>query len=276
MLELPESHTLARQCAETLRGKRIARVIANTSPHRLAFFHNDPGGYDSLLAGTTIDGATARGGMVEIATDDRRLVFGDGANLRYYADPARVPAKHQLAVQFADDSVLVVTVQMYGALWAFVDGTLDNIYYRVAAEKPTPLTDAFDLAYFENIRVASKPTLSAKAFLATEQRIPGLGNGVLQDILFNAQINPRTRIGRLDENDFVRLFGSVKQTLRKMTDCGGRDTEIDLFGEQGGYRTLLSSKTLSFPCPRCGGSVQREAYLGGNVYFCPTCQPVGN
>lgn|GEM_PF-2077218 len=30
-----------------------------------------------------------------------------------------------------------------------------------------------------------------KAFLATEQRIPGLGNGVLQDILWTARIHPK-------------------------------------------------------------------------------------
>jgi hypothetical protein len=30
--------------------------------------------------------------------------------------------------------------------------------------------------------------LSLKALLATEQRIPGLGNGVLQDILFKARM----------------------------------------------------------------------------------------
>ena len=28
------------------------------------------------------------------------------------------------------------------------------------------------------------------------------------------------------------------------------------------------------PCPACGGSIIREAYMGGNVYFCPNCQPI--
>ena len=68
------------------------------------------------------------------------------------------------------------------------------------------------------------------------------------------------------------LFGSVKSTLKEMRDCGGRDTERDLFGKPGGYPTVLSSKTLALPCPVCGGGLKREAYLGGNIYFCPMCQ----
>ena len=57
-----------------------------------------------------------------------------------------------------------------------------------------------------------------------------------------------------------------------MKDYGGRDTEKDLFGKPGGYRTILSSKTLTYPYRVCGSGLKREAFLGGNIYFCPECQ----
>ena len=79
--------------------------------------------------------------------------------------------------------------------------------------------------------------MSLKAFLATEQRIPGLGNGVLQDILFNAALHPKRKINSLSEGDKDKLFNSVKETLTKMTFEGGRDTERDLFDCSGGYIT---------------------------------------
>jgi formamidopyrimidine-DNA glycosylase len=59
-----------------------------------------------------------------------------------------------------------------------------------------------------------------------------------------------------------------------MTESGGRDTEKDLFGAPGGYRTKLSKNTLAFPCVQCGGQLAKEAYMGGAVYYCPTCQPL--
>ncbi len=83
--------------------------------------------------------------------------------------------------------------------------------------------------------------LSLKAFLATEQRIPGLGNGVLQDILYNARLHPKKKLGALSDGEFAALFSSVKNTLAEMTRNGGRDTEKDLFGSTGGYVTKLSS-----------------------------------
>jgi formamidopyrimidine-DNA glycosylase len=116
--------------------------------------------------------------------------------------------------------------------------------------------------------------MSVKAFLATEQRIPGFGNGVLHDVLFNARVHPKRKLETLTDKDMDTLFNSVKSTLNEMRDGGGRDTEKDLFGKPGGYRTVLSNKTLAYPCMVCGEGLKREAYLGGNIYFCTGCQPL--
>lgn len=156
---------------------------------------------------------------------------------------------------------------------AFRD-TLDNPYYLGALSKPSPLGDGFDAAYFDRLVAGAKPNLSAKAFLATQQRIPGLGNGVLQDILFNARIHPKRKMATLGERELDALFGAVKSTLAEMTAVGGRDTEKDLFGNSGGYKVVLSKNTYADPCPVCGGALVKEAYLGGAVYYCPHCQPL--
>ena len=105
--------------------------------------------------------------------------------------------------------------------------------------------------------------------MATEQRIPGLGNGVLQDILFKSRIHPKRRLATLGDAELGRMYSSVKSTLRDMADRGGRDTEKDLLGKPGGYKTLLSKNTFAEPCPGCGGAIVKEAYLGGAVYYCP-------
>jgi formamidopyrimidine-DNA glycosylase len=274
MLEIPESAVVARQARETLLGKTLTAVQVNASPHKFAFFFGDPTGYPALLIGATFTGGRALGGQVELSAGDLRLVFSDGINLRYFPPQSAVPAKHQLCLGLSDGSHLVSTVQMYGFLAAFHDGENDNPYYLVAQAKPSPLTDAFDEVYFDALWNASPANLSLKAFLATEQRIPGLGNGVLQDILFVARLNPRRKLAEVTEPQRRALFRSLKETLQAMTRGGGRDTEKDLFGNPGGYVTRMSNKTLEQPCPVCGGALTRQAYLGGNVYFCPHCQPI--
>lgn len=172
-----------------------------------------------------------------------------------------------------DGRFLVFTVAMYGGILAFT-GESDNPYYLGSRSKCAPPDAAFDAAHFGRLLADAKPNLSVKAFLATEQRIPGLGNGVLQDILFRAGLHPRRRIATLSSDDTDRLFASVTGVLSAMIGAGGRNTEKDLFGNRGGYAVLLSRNTLSEPCPVCGGAIRRETYLGGAVYYCPCCQPM--
>lgn len=274
MLELPESYTVAKQMRTTIIGKTINKVVVNASPHKFAFFFGDPAEYSNRLTGKTITNAESFAGFVRMSCNDLRILLNDGVNIRYHPENDPIPEKHQLLIGFDDASSIVCTVQMYGGLWVFQEKENENLYYQVALEKPSPLSVSFDLAYFLNLFSITKSTLSAKAFLATGQRIPGLGNGCLQDILFNAKINPRTKICTFSAEVKERLFASVKDTLKKMTELGGRNTEKDLFGRPGGYSTILSSLTWQNPCPACGEHIIKQAYLGGSVYFCPHCQPV--
>jgi formamidopyrimidine-DNA glycosylase len=274
MLEIPESTTIAKQLNETVSGKTIQKVIADTSPHKFAFYHGEPLAYHALLYGKTIEESVGIGAMVSINAGNCRIVIGDGANLRYYHNTDNIPAKHQLLIIFEDQSALVCTIQMYGAVFAFKAGAFSNSYYTISEEKPLPIDEAFNRTYFNALRVKGTEKYTAKAYLATEQRIPGLGNGVLQDILFNAGIHPKRKMNTVSDTEYERLYQAIKETLNEMTRLGGRDTEKDLFGNCGGYKTQLSRYTVGTPCPICGEIIQKAAYMGGTVYWCPECQPI--
>ncbi len=89
MMELPESAVIARQLNETVRGRTIRGVTANASPHKFAFYHGDPADYKSLLTGQAIGDSFSIGGMVELTAGSRRIVIGEGSNLRYYDDAGK-------------------------------------------------------------------------------------------------------------------------------------------------------------------------------------------
>lgn len=277
MLELPETATLARQITENLAGRSVTAVFGATNPHKLTWFAGDPETYPDLMTGRTIVRADGHGAFVDIVFDgDVHLALSDGVIVRLYHPGEKVPDKYQLLLTFDDGSFLVCSVAMYGGIQAF-RGVLDNPYYKGALSKISPLEAGFDEGSFDELFAATlkaKPATSAKAFLATEQRIPGLGNGVLQDILFKARINPRRKIATLSAEERHKLFEAVKGTLREMTSLGGRDTERDLDGKPGGYATILSKNSWQEPCQVCGGTIVKEAYLGGAVYYCPHCQPL--
>lgn len=273
MIELPEAILLSKQLAATLKGKVITDVIADYSPHKFAFFNGDPEGYSGLLAGKRVDGAKPNGGQVELYAEDTRLVLTDGVNLRYIEPGGKLPPKHQLLIGFDDHSCIVASVQMYGMLWAFKAGELDHPYYTVAKERYNALDERFDEQYFgELVHREEMQKKSVKAMLATEQTIPGLGNGVLQDILYRASLHPRRKVSGLSGEEQRALFHSLKTTLAEMVAQGGRDTEKDLFGQKGGYRTEVCKNTLGQTCSRCGEMILKESYLGGTVYYCSGCQ----
>jgi len=273
MIELPEAVVLSEQLNQTIKGKRIKNTFAASSKHGFAWYYKDPADYDALLKGCRIESAKALAGRIEISAEGMVLNFHDGVILKYYDSLKAAPAKYQLLLVFEDESALVATVAMYGGLQAFPKGALDDdLYYDASKRKPSPLSKAFNYGYFLTLFDEKNLKLSAKAFLATEQRIPGLGNGVLQDILLNAKIYPKKKIGTLTETNRRNLFESIKTTLQEMVEKGGRDTEKDLFGHPGGYKTKLSKNNKTLLCPDCGSVVIKETYLGGSTYYCTRCQ----
>jgi formamidopyrimidine-DNA glycosylase len=273
MVELPEAFTLADQLSKKVAGRKIIRVVAAFSPHKFAWYHDDPQNYQSLLKGKMINQITSAGGIVEIQADYVHIALSEGIGLRYHKNDQQLPDKHQLLIEFDDHSFLSVSVQMYGGILCFKEGTCETDYYLIAKEKPSPLSGEFNQVYFK--KMIGNPELqkkSAKFFLATEQRIPGLGNGVLQDILLAAKLHPKTKLSALSDTEQLALYQAVKSVLKEMTDKGGRDTEKDLYGNNGGYITKLSKNTAGLPCSECGSLIKKENYMGGSIYFCPRCQ----
>jgi len=273
MLEIPESAVISEQIERELKGRAVTEATAGKSPHRFAWFSMDPAEYGAQLVGRRLVAAVPRGGMVELDFNGVKLALSDGANPRLYRKDGKRPEKHQLEICFDDGSALIVTVAMYGGITLFEDGKYDNKYYLGSREKPSPLSDEFDYRYFSGLFIPECEKLSLKAFLATEQRIPGLGNGVLQDILFEAGMNPRKKVSTLDEAMKRKLFGAVKSVLVQMLEGGGRDLESDFYGRSGGYITRAGRGTAGSKCRRCGeGTIKKENYLGGSVYYCDRCQ----
>lgn len=203
--------------------------------------------------------------------DEMSLCLAEGPRTTFVKDKAALPAKHQLLLEFSDHSFLVSVIQMYGGLWAYPTDTFDNPYYLLA-RKAIPLTsETFRLDQFQT-QADKYPSLSLKAFLATEQRFVGLGNGVLQNILWEAALHPKAKVSSLSSADLERLYHTIQSTLKEMIRQGGRDTETTLLGEKGRYETLNTRFQAKKTCPRCKASFTKEAYMGGSIIYCPECQ----
>ena len=183
------------------------------------------------------------------------------------------PKKYQLFLHFDDDTFLTVTVQGWGSVFLLQQSEVPGHPF-VNLRNPSPLSDAFTMDFFHGLFAGLEPddSRSVKFFMITKPGVLGVGNGCLQDILWRAKIHPRRRAASIGNEEQERLFSATRQTLEKMVAGGGRDGDFDLYDQPGGYRRVMYSKSVGQPCPACGTPVEKAAYLGGAVYFCPRCQ----
>jgi len=186
-----------------------------------------------------------------------------------------LPKKYQLYLHFTDNTYLTVTVQGWGSVFLVRQAEVPGHPF-INLRSPSPLSDAFTPDYFHELFTGLEPddSRSVKFFMISKPGVLGVGNGCLQDILWHARIHPRRRAAALNEAEQQRLYGAIRTTLQAMVDGGGRDGDYDLHDCPGGYRRVLHSKVVGQPCPACGAPLEKAAYLGGAIYFCPECQPI--
>lgn len=275
MFELPEFLILAKQFNETLTGKRIKEGSLGTVRHKFVWYNRSPEEFEAETRGKTVGQAYSRGKWLFAPLEPGHiLVLGEcGGKVLYHPAGSPVPKKHHLCLSFEDGSSLTATTQMWGAMELYKKGEeLRRQYIRDM--RPTPTDPEFSLEYFsgliDDLRQAEKR--SVKGLLTQDQLIPGLGNGIAQDILFRAKLHPRHPIDDLSRSQIRALFRAIQKTVAQVIGRGGRYDECDLYNRAGGYVRLMDKNAVGKPCPECGKKIEKIQYLGGACYFCPRCQ----
>ena len=275
MIEFPEAATLARQMGQELTGSRIIHCQRGNSPHKFAFYSYDPEKYAQIMTGAVLGPSQVDGGhiLIQVGREHTLVLGGGGEKVLLHENASTLPKKHQLLLTFENGRSLTVTVQGWGAVLLFDPDELAAHPY-VAKPKVPPLSDGFTLNYFQGLFncLAPEEKRSAKYFIISDPQIHGIGNGYLQDILFRARIHPRRRAVQISPQEQHRLYESIRSTLNTAVDLNGRDTESDLYGSPGRYTALMDRRTNATPCTECSTPIEKASYLGGSVYFCPSCQ----
>lgn len=284
MIELPEAIAFSKQINETLVGKRVKHALKGQNRHKFAFpmkdskeigseFSDDD--FDRILKGKTITKSWSNGNIILVQMDDDYLLsLGcGGEKIIYHESEKTVPKKHQLMLVFEDDTFLTVTISGWGEVRLLKTKDLPK-HPHISYERIDPLSDNFTFVVFEKMidEIPKDRKRNAKRFFISEPGLRGIGNGVIQDIFFLANIHPRREMNSLTKEERMLLHETTQVELRKMADLGGRDGEKDLFNNWGGYKRIMHSKAVDEPCPNCETPIEKQQFGGGSIYFCSTCQ----
>lgn len=97
-----------------------------------------------------------------------------------------------------------------------------------------------------------------KARLMDQQRLAGLGNLLVDEILWRSGLSPARPAGELDDDEIRRLHRHLRRVLKQL-------------GERGGSHTgdLQEHRERGAVCPRDGTPLRRETIGGRTTYWCP-------
>ncbi len=114
-----------------------------------------------------------------------------------------------------------------------------------------------------------------KAWLLRQDRLVGLGNIYVSEILHASRVSPFREARTLTRADLERLRGSTRRILRRAIDnCGTTFSDFqDSRGMTGSYQHYLAVYAREGrPCRRCRTSIQRIVQQQRSTFHCPTCQ----
>jgi len=278
MIEMPEAATIARQMKDTLVGKTIYKFARGNLTHKFLWLNRSDEEYQRILSKSVVTNASSFGRSIYLHLGDHMLWWGDtGGKLLYNPPNSSLPPKYHLIWYFEDGSALTFAMQMWG--WVKL---LDKREFRdipVDESGLPPLHPDFTFQRFTQMLEAypQKTKTGIKGFLvATGYVVPdhinGLGNAIIQDILFKARISPKRIIPLISLDERHLLFDAILETLSEAIRLGGRYDEVDLFGQKGRYLRIMDNNSVGTPCIQCGKVIQKISYLGGACFICPNCQ----
>jgi formamidopyrimidine-DNA glycosylase len=192
------------------------------------------------------------------------LHFGMTGDLRFFKG-LQPPRFMRVCLDLAGDGHLAyINKRMLGRV-----GLVPDADAFIAAQKlgPDALDRGFTLDAFR--RAIAGIRRDVKSVLMDQEIVAGIGNIYADEILFQARIDPRAPIDRLDAAKLARLHRAIGTALRMAIAHGAGSDEV---AARMPKTALLPHRHKGGHCPRCGRPLKTTKIGGRTTYFCSFCQ----
>ncbi len=216
MPELPDVEGFKRALARNALRKRIAQVTVNDARILGKLSART---FAARLQGARLVEARRHGKHLMAKLDHGgwlTLHFGMTGALQSVGKSGTEPPFTRVRLDFAGDgSLAYINKRMIGRV-----GLASDAADFIAAEKlgSDALDWRFDFDAFKAVLHGLKR--DAKSVLMDQQIIAGIGNIYSDEVLFQARINPATRINKLTPRQLKPLFFDMHKTLKTAISCG--------------------------------------------------------
>ena len=273
MPELPEVQALVDFLGERLAGLAVTGVELG-SISVLKTFTPPP----SALVGAPVDRVDRWGKFIDLDCGGTHLIvhLARAGWLRFSEKlPATVirPGKSPIAlrVRLSDGSGFDLTeAGTKKSLAAYLVASPQDVP-GIATLGPDPLAEDFTQERFRELLDGRR--MQIKGLLRDQSTLAGVGNAYSDEILNVARLSPFALAATLGEEDIVRLYAALRDTLAGAVAAASGKPAAELKdAKRAGMR--VHGRTGQ-ACPDCGDVVREVSFADSFLNYCATCQTGG-
>jgi endonuclease-8 len=262
---MPEGDNIKR-VASVLTREIVGRQVA-----RLAL--NDQGDVPEL-DGKAIESVHPHGKQMLVEFEggwSLRVHLGmHGSWLRKHV---REPRPRHWTIVLAVGEVAYVCVNSYRA--ELIRTTAVRTHPRLARLGPDVLAEPPDIdEMVRRARVSAHAHREIADVLLDQRIAAGIGNIYKSETLFERRVNPRTRVGKMSEEQVRGLYESAAKLMR-LNLLTRRRTAVPLKRRpEPTSQRYFVYRRAGQPCLDCGTPIVRfvQGDMGRSTYWCPRCQ----
>jgi len=189
------------------------------------------------------------------------------------AKPASLPRNVSARILFDDGSELRLIehgTEKKARLWLSED--VDSID-KLRELGPDPLRGDLTPERFREL-ATSAGARQLKTFLTDPHAIAGIGNGLADEILFEARLSPLQRTGNLSTEEIDRLHAAIVEVIPRQVELL-RESAAGELPQKEPVQHYRVHDHKGEPCPRCGTPIAWISYADRDTFYCPGCQTGG-
>ena len=273
MPEGPEIYRVAQKLSKAISGKKIISIEFGLE--RLK-------GWEEVLINSQITSVKSQAKAMLISTDSGYTIYSHNQLYGRWdirrSTTAEKKTNRSLRILIETDSH---TARLYSASDIEVLDAVDLASHPFLSKLGPDLLDkeVSDAQLVEHISSGRFDRRALKHLLLDQSFLSGIGNYLRSEILFEANLHPDTRLGKLSQPKKSELaLISRKITERALAQNGITiDYEIAENLKLEGltkrqYRHWVFTRDGN-PCRRCGSTIIHTRVGGRRLDFCPSCQP---
>jgi formamidopyrimidine-DNA glycosylase len=257
--ELPDVEGFRRVLADNARGRQVQAVTVHD---RQMLRNRSPQSLGRALKGRRFREPERHGKWLLAPIGDVVVVmhFGMTGLLEWAGDAAPRHRHDRIVFRCGGGELRYRNMRRFGGVWVTTDAE------EVAGVTGPLGPDAAEIKRRDFRGLLEQRRGGIKAALMDQRLIAGLGNLLVDEMLWVARIHPRTQVSSLGQKRRDGLFDALRKTLRGSIPTGR-------VPPRRGWLTAVRDERDA-RCPRCDTALRRSTVAGRSTRWCPRCQRV--